>query len=50
MSCLLMTDKAKFLSKFHDKCPYCERPFRKSKRKHVVDSKTVNKWFCQIIN
>jgi len=37
-----LNKKAKFLAKIHEKCPYCERPFRK--KKHAIDSKIVRKW------
>jgi hypothetical protein len=42
-----MNEKAKFLSLFHKKCPYCERKFRK--KKHFVNEKIMRKmldnWF-----
>jgi len=43
-----MSKKSEFLAKFHDKCPYCERPFRK--KKHSVDSKLVKKWLDSWFN
>jgi len=42
-----LNKKAVFLAKFHEKCPYCERPFRK--KKHFVNEKVMRKlidsWF-----
>jgi len=37
-----LNKKAEFLAKFHEKCPYCERPFRK--KKYSVNSKIIMKW------
>jgi len=37
-----MNERARFLAIFHEKCPYCERKFRK--KKHTIDSKIIRKW------
>jgi len=43
-----LNKKAEFLAKFHEKCPYCERPFHKPK--HAVDSKILKKWLDSWVN
>lgn len=40
--------KADYLKKFHDKCPYCERPFKKSK--YTVDRELVERWVESWLN
>lgn len=37
-----MSEKARFMAKFYEKCPYCERPFRKPR--HAINSNLVKKW------
>jgi len=37
-----MSEKSRYLGRIYDKCPFCERPFRKVK--YSVDSKLMKKW------
>lgn len=40
--------KADYLKKFHDQCPYCERPF--TKNKNTVNSKIIRDMVDNYLN
>ena len=44
----IMSEKSRFYAQIYEKCPYCERPFRKSK--YSSNSKFVKKWLDSWIN
>jgi hypothetical protein len=37
-----------YQSKIYDKCPFCDRPYRK--RKNTIDKQIVKKWLDNYFN
>ncbi len=43
-----MNESTRFYAQFYDKCPCCERPFRKLKP--TIQSKQIKKWLELFLN
>ena len=43
-----MNEKTRFYARFYEKCPYCERSFKKTK--YLIQSKQIKEWLELFLN